>query len=183
MANDPYFTNTRDTGVKTQYVKNAPVRITRAADGSRGKEVKSELIDISDVDDWLPDERDIPDGGKPSGFAAHAEMHGDLNSYEDEYPIDRLSRTNAVPLDAKSLMSRDDAARKRVARVHIDPVTHVPDNFAAIDRMPESDRFYGKDKEEAETTDAMERAEKVDRTMERVDYKSSKSVPIKMIRR
>ena len=182
--NELYFIADRDVGqVKTQLVRNAPVKITRAATGSRGQDTTVEFIEPTrDIIDWAPGDNDVPNDGKPSKFAAWQELNGEMQEEDSLYPIDYMTRTEMSPAEERRiLLNSKDAGRARLARVHIDPVTRVPENFAAVDRMPESDSFYGNDKEEAETTTTMQRAKNVDRGMERVDYKKSKSVPIKMV--
>jgi len=179
---DPYFVSARDTGkVKTQIVRDAPQRITRAAAGSRGKDVAVETVSrMGVVDNWISD-LEVPEGGKESGFAEYVERMGGLQE-GDLYPIEHVADVLSPSEERKIIESRD-AASARIARVHKDPVSGVPDNWAAMDRLPESDKFFGKDKDISETETAMNRAEQVDRGRERVDYKKSKAVPIKMVRR
>ena len=181
--NEPYFVADRDVGqIKTQLVRNAPVKITRAATGSRGQDTTVEFIEPTrDVYDWAPDDNDIPNDGKLSGFGAYKDRFGEQQEEDSLYPIDYMTKEALSPAEERRILLSKDAASERLARIHRDPVTRVPENFAAVDRMPESDSFYGNDKTEAETTTTMNRAKDVDRGMERVDYKKSKSVPIKMI--
>jgi hypothetical protein len=149
--------------------------------GKSNWQVNVEVLDPTTVNDWVPSEGDLRGikDSKVSGFARYAELYGSLQ--EDSGFLGSLSEGEEKRI--REAADVDQGLILRSRRLQRDPVTRVPENFAAIDRTPESDRFFGEDKVEPETVTVLDRMEKVDRGREGVDYKTSKAVPIKMLRR
>lgn len=188
-----HFVTSRDVGgVKREIVYGAPVKIHRAASQSMGKDVSVEWLDRNAVEDWTPSEKELSGIGnsKASGFARYAELYGDVYEDQGRFPVENIFPSSGGFLDSLTELERQrivEAADPSTSlpdprrRIHRDPVSRVPENFAAIDRTSESDRFYGKDKV-SETDVVLERMKHVDRGRERVDYRVSKAVPIKIVR-
>ena len=172
----------REGAVKTQVVNGSPVRITRAVSGSMGQHVEVEYLDAPIVD-WVPSERDIPSGGPETGFAKFRRENSSLYNEEEEldrFPIERSLDINEQKRIIQTAEQQEDL--QWVRKIKHDPVTRVPDNWAAVDRQPDSDKFYGRNKEEAETTTVLERIKDTPRTKEKVNYNTGKSMPIKFIK-
>jgi hypothetical protein len=172
----------REGAVKTQVVNGSPVRITRAVSGSMGQDVEVEYLEVPIVD-WIPSERDIPDGGPETGFGKWSKTNGPLYSEAEEsdrFPIERSLDLNEQKRIIQAAEQQEDL--QWVRKIKQDPVTRVPDNWAAVDRQPDSDKFYGRNKEEAETTTVLERMQDTPRTREKVNYNTGKSMPIKFIK-
>jgi len=184
---DGHFVGSRDIGgVQKQIVYGAPVKIHRAASESMGKDVHVEVLDRHSAGDWSLSEQDVAEvaNGKPSGFARFAEMYGDTFRDQNRFPIEGTLGTISKAEESRILEAADGkqglmGVGRRVQR---DPVTNIPENIAEIDRMSESNMFFGKDKPEAETTTVLERMKHVDRGREKVDYRTSTAIPIKIMR-
>lgn len=186
-SNEPFFVTGRDVGnVKTQVVRGAPVKIYRGTGGggfsqSEGIDAQIEWLDPNTVEDWVPDDSELVGSERSgmSGFGRHAQMYGDQYEEQARFPIESSLNEQRIIEAADPNATMPDPRR----RIRTDPVTRVPENIAEVDRLPESDSFFGKDKPEAETTTVLDRMQNVDRVRERVDYKASKAVPIKVVRR
>jgi hypothetical protein len=163
----------------TKIVRRASQKMVRATSGSFGKQIHVEEItppDLRDKDNWFRDDEVVPVNGPKSGFAKYESMRGSQESDYDRYPIERQ-------LDPIAEEKRILAAAARVEqadRILKDPETNIPTNWAATDKQPESDKFYGRNKE-PETNTVMKRMKDVDRKKEKVDYNKAKSVPITFI--
>jgi len=76
MANSRFTKRVNKPVVKTKIVTDPPVKITRAQDGSRGKDIKEELIEKPKGGNWL-DEEALNDSstlhGRQSGFGKWVE--------------------------------------------------------------------------------------------------------------
>lgn len=183
----PFFITARDEGkVETQIVHGAPVKIHRATgDGtfsqSKGIETQIDWLDPAMVEDWVPDESDLigTESSGLSGVGRHMELYGDQYKEQARFPIEASLDEKRIIEAADPNATMPDPRR----RIKTDPVTRIPENVAEVDRMAESDNFFGKDKAESETATVLERMQTVDRVRERVDYKNSKAMPIKVIRR
>lgn len=187
-SSDPFFITGRDTGsVQTQMVRGASVKIHRAASESMGKSVSVEFLDPNMVEDWVPDEVQLKgtEGGSMTGFARYAEMYGGQYGDQARFPIE-ASMGPISDVERKRIIEATDPNASMPdprRRIHRDPDTYIPENVAEVDRLSESDSFFGKDKVEPETDAVLERMKHVDRVKESVDYKTSRAVPIKVIRR
>lgn len=184
-SGEPYFVTGRDVGnTQRQVVTGAPVKIYRAASQSFGKDVTVEYVERPNAGGWVPGEDELADieNSAASGFARYAEVYGE--EYQDQamYPIERITGPPS-PMEEKRILEAAAADQGLMGRrVQRDPFTRVPENVAEVDRMSESDKLYGKDKIVQETDAVLERMEHVDSGREGVDYKTSKAVPIKIIR-
>jgi len=184
-SNEPYFVTGRDAGgVQSKVVTGTPVKIHRAASQSFGKDVTVEYVERPMVGDWVPGERELggTENSAASGFARYAEMFGEMHGDQAMYPIEGTIGPPSPQEEARILEAASDDQSLMGRRVERDPLTRVPENFAAVDRLPESDKFFGQDKIVPETDAVLERMKDVDRGRERVDYKASKAVPIKIMR-
>ncbi len=189
MSN-PYFTNvpaTRAPSGGTQIVRGASQRITRAVPGSQGKDVRAEIIDYTDrflqAENWVTDLVDTGDGPK-SGFGKWENNNADLYGDQRRFPVEHiLGPLSAV--EEKQLRDTEDRGGDLMseARVSRDPVTLIPSNVAEQDTREESDKFFGSDKYPRQFDNVMKRYDDVDRTQEQVDYRDSRAIPIKVIRR
>lgn len=191
MSN-PYFTSNVPIGAsqgKTQIVRGASQRITRAVPGSQGKEIRAEVIDYTDefiqAEDWVRDLADTGEGPR-SGFGKWESNNGELYSSAapGRFPVEHM----LGPLsdaEEKQLRTSEDRGSGLMssARVSRDPVTRIPENVAEQDPRAESDSFFGSDKYPRQLDNVMKRYDEVDRPREQVDYKDSKAIPIKVIRR
>lgn len=191
MSN-PYFTNNTPMGAskgKTQIVRGASQRITRAVPGSQGKEIRAEVIDYTEefiqAEDWVRDLTDTGEGPR-SGFGKWESNNAALydSAAPGRFPVEHM----LGPLSAseeKQLRTSEDrgGGLMGTARVERDPVTRIPDNVAEQDPRAESDAFFGSEKYPRQFDNVMKRYDEVDRTQEKVDYKDSKAIPIKVIRR
>jgi len=190
IADDPFFVTGRGGDrTQTQVVTGAPVKIYRAAGSgsfsqSGGVEVDIEWLERP-ADDWVPNESELADtvGSDMSGFARYAALYGDQHPDQARFPIESSLPTPEMEKRILEAADANETSPDPRRRIHRDPVTQVPENFAAVDRMSESDSFFGKDKVEPETDAVLQRMKHVERTRERVDYKTSKAMPIKVIRR
>ena len=167
----------------TKIVRGATQRIVKAVSGSQGKQVHVVEINppsLRDNDDWFPADEEVPFTGPQTGFATYeAERSGQDSLDYERYPIER--QLDPIAEEKRILAAADRIAQAE--RVLQDPKTKLPSNWAATDRLSESDKFYGKDKQEAETTTVMERMKHIDRTKEKVNYDKAKVVPITFIGR
>jgi len=191
-VSNPYFTSNVPMGAsqgKTQIVRGASQRITRAVPGSQGKEIRAEVIDYTEefiqAEDWV---RDLDDtgAGPRSGFGKWESNNAELydSAAPGRFPVEHmLGPLSAV--EEKQLRTSEDrgSGLMNSARVARDPVTRIPDNVAEQDSRSESDTFFGSDKYPRQLDNVMKRYDEVDRTQEKVDYKDSKAMPIKVIRR
>jgi len=165
----------REGGGITQLVSGAPVKIVKARPGSRGQDTEVTVVNPP-PDDWIPTDLSIPERGRETGFAEFYRMY--KSAYEsdtDTYPVEGM-------LDESEYKRILEAAEKQTDRFRVsrDPVTKVPNNWAAIDRQPDSDKFFG-DNKEPETDAALNRIQFIEQPKEKVDYKTSKAVPIKFL--
>jgi hypothetical protein len=194
VAGDPYFTNvnlkSRDEGPKI--VRGASQRIIRAVPGSQGQEVREETIGYAEkaqFEDWLPDDIDQVDAGEPgsgtaTGFGRWMRTEGSLqdqrrfsieNTLGPLNPNEERRILDAAPEREQRLMSQAEVSR--------DEVTRIPDNVSWQDPQAESDRFFGSEKRPRELDRALDRIKDVDQGKEQVDYRKSKAIPIKVLRR
>lgn len=183
-SSEPYFVTGKDVGgVQREVVRGTSVKIHRAASQSFGKDVTVEYVERPKVDDWIPGEQELKDANSAAtGFARYAEMYGEIHEDQGMYPIEHVLGAPSPQEEAHILAKASDDQSLMGRRVERDPLTRVPENFAAVDRLPESDKFFGQDKIVPETDAVLERMKDVDRGRERVDYKTSKAVPIKIMR-
>lgn len=186
-SDDPFFVTSRNEGAtKTQLVRGAPVKIHRAAgtgsfSQSEGVDTRVEWLDPNSVEDWVPDASELvgAEASGLSGFGRHAQVFGDEYTEQARFPIESRLDEKRIIEAADPNAAMPDPRR----RIKTDPVTRIPENVAEVDRMSESDNFFGADKVVPETDAVLERMKNVDRTRERVDYGASKAMPIKVIRR
>jgi len=189
-VSNPYFTSNIPAGKAAQgdprVVRGATLRITRAAPGSQGKDVQEELIGYTDrfiqAENWVTDLSDT-DTGPASGFGKWEDVNGPIEG-QRRFPIDHMLGPLSTA-EEKQLLATEDrgGSLMSAARVTQDPVTRIPDNVAEQDPRSESDVFFGSDKYPRQLDNVMKRYEDVDRTQEQVDYRDSKAMPIKVIRR
>lgn len=189
MSN-PYFTNNasaaRASRGGTKIVRGATQRITRAVPGSQGKNIQVEEIDYTNqyiqAENWM---RDLggESVGPMSGFGRWEKVNEGIED-QRRFPVDHmlgpLSDAEEKQLLASESRSRDNSVEARITR---DPVTRIPDNVAEQDPRAESDAFFGSDKYPRQFDNVMKRYDEVDRPQEKVDYPTSKAIPIKVIRR
>ena len=183
MANDPYFVNPpEEAKVNTIRVKNPPLKITRAAGGSRGKDLRVEEVTDPDSDanlDWAGGLGQVRESEYKAIFAKFASKFGGGFS-ESSFPMESYMGDSLSPAEEERILR---IAKEEETRVRQDPVTKVPSNWAAVDRTPESDSFFGKDKDLQDTEKVLERQHQNERGREKVNYQKSESIPIKLVQR
>jgi len=193
MAGDPYFTNvpkSRGDGPQ-KIVQGASQRIIRAVPGSQGQEVSEERIDYvqkEQYEDWLPDDidrvsSDTPGSGVATGFGRWMQTEG---SFRDQrhFPIENAFRPLDPNEESRLLAGTKNEQRlMSEAEVSRDEVTRIPDNVSWQDPQAESDKFFGSEKRPRELDQVLDRMKEVDRGKEQVDYRRSKAIPIKVLRR
>lgn len=190
MSN-PYFTNTVPAAGasqgRTSIVRGASQRIIRAVPGSQGKEVRAEVIDYTDqflqAENWVNNDLDDSGSGPMSGFGKWEKVNEGIED-QGRFPIDHILGS----LSEEEERHIAEAERRggnlmSEARVERDPVTRIPSNVAEQDPRAESDKFFGSEKYPRQFDNVMKRYDEVDRGTEQVDYKSSKAIPIKVVRR
>jgi hypothetical protein len=189
-VSNPYFTNNipeaRAMQGEPKVVRGASLRITRATPGSQGKDVREEIIDYTNrftqAEDWVGNLSGT-DEGPASGFGRWEDTYSETESL-GRFPIDHMLGSLSDAEEKQLLQSEGRGGNlMSKARVTRDPVTLIPDNIAEQDPRAESDAFFGSDKYPRQLENVMKRYDDVDRMQEQVDYKDSKAMPIKIIRR
>jgi len=191
MRGDPYFTNvipgSRDEGPR-KIVRGAAQRIIRAVPGSQGQEVREERIDYVPSDDWLPDDIDRVDPSEPgsgvaTGFGKWMQTEGSVYD-QGRFPIES-SLGSLSPNEERRLLDVTNGERRLMSQAEVkrDEVTRIPDNVSWQDPQAESDKFFGSEKRPRELDQVLDRMKEVDRGKEQVDYRRSKAIPIKVLRR
>lgn len=191
MLGDPYFTNvnkeSRNEGPR-KIVRGASQRIIRAVPGSQGQEVREEIIDYDRPDDWLDDDIDQVDPSEPgsgvaTGFGKWMKTEGSLLD-QRRFPIENTSGSLS-PDEERRLLDITNGEQRLMseAEVRRDDVTRIPDNVSWQDPQAESDKFFGSEKRPRELDRVLDRMKEVDRGKEQVDYRKSRAIPIKVLRR
>jgi len=191
VASDPYFTNispnVRNEGPQ-KIVRGASQRIIRAVPGSQGREQYEDVIDYTKPNDWLSDDigqvdPSDPGAGVATGFGKWMQTEGSIYD-QRSFPVEHVLRA-PNPVEERHILAAaaGDSRLMSQAEVKRDPLTRIPDNVAWQDPQAESDRFFGGEKYPRQLDRTLDRMREVDRGPERVDYKKSKAIPIKFIRR
>lgn len=190
MREEPYFTNTvpksRDEGPQ-KIVRGASQRIIRAVPGSQGREVREDVIDYAQPDNWLPDDIDRVDPSEPgsgvaTGFGRWMQIEGSL--LQSSFPA-RSSFGSLSPNEEHRILEVTEREQQLMSEAEVkrDEVTRIPDNVSWQDPQAESDKFFGGEKRPRELAQVLDRMKEVDRGREQVDYRKSKAIPIKILRR
>jgi len=113
MANSRFTKRINKPVAKTKIVTDPPVKITRARDGSRGKDTKEELVEKPKEDNWLNLE-EVPNDpstryDQQSGYGKWAERIA--------VPLEQIEKAedaSALPemLSSEEVIIRDAAAKK-----------------------------------------------------------------------
>jgi hypothetical protein len=172
-------------------VKNPPLRITRAASQSFGKQTKTEFVedpDLENWEDWVPGDIDRIEEGDP--LRRYANVPSKFGMWADRYA--QVADTRQFPVESmfgelseeeeKRVLERASQRDPFGSRVRRDPVTRIPENVSWADPLSESDKFFGEEKYPRQFERTLNRMEQVDRKQERVDYRSSRAIPIKVVR-
>jgi len=190
-SDDSHFVSApRVDSRERKVVSNPPMKLTKAASCSFGKTTRAELVEydpsMEEWENWIPNDIDIVDPREPgasilTGFGERtqlAERTSDSRFFPIEHAFGELTENDRMDILQKA--AQGDPLARRIRR---DPVTRIPENTSWADPTAESDKFYGADKHPKQFDPVLDRMKTVDRGRERVDYRSSKAIPIKVVRR
>jgi hypothetical protein len=166
-------------------VRGAAQRIVRAAPGSRGKDLQVTEIEYNseyqDAEDWLnPSIARGIDKSSSSGYGRWEQVDGGIYNDQRRFPVEGI---RGLTLEDEKRVANTDRETGLMSKafVHRDPVTRSPENIAQQDAASESDNFFGSDQYPRQLDVTLERAKKIDRGSEQVDYEKSKTIPIRIL--